>query len=751
MPNFNQILETAISYNPSLNKEKIRQAFEYAERLHRGELHVSGDAYIDHSLYVVETMITFHARENSIIAALLHGLPERPDFDLSEIKRLFGDDVEELVSALGMLNRLKIVNQKADVDSLRKMFLAMAHDLRVVMIKLADRLQNMQRIEKLPVGMRKGMARETLDIYVPISSRMGIYTVKVQLEDLCFKLLFPKQYELLMSQMDDYKLKRGKDIEEIKKELKAYMDSQGLEVVVEGRIKNLYSIYRKLKLKNQSTIEDIYDVFAMRVILPTKMGADGKEIPDQLYASLGLIHSKWKPLANRFKDYVAMPKPNGYQSLHTAVVGLSPLSSQATEVQIRSRKMHDEAEFGIASHWVYEDLKKVLGTVNRKSFEEVIQDPQHAVFGKYVTWLDALSNLQRDVHTGTEFMEALKLDVFNDRIFVLTPGGEVKDLPLGATPVDFAYAVHTDVGHKCILAKVNGSVVPLDYKLKSGQVIEIVTDNKLHPKLHWLSFVKTAGARVKIKSYFKGLDNERSFREGKEIINKYLIRMAKPLLDDEISIFREYGGSRLSLKDRELLVEEIGSGSILVQVVLRKIFGKAVPSTSVANIAEKEALGGLTVPKSTKAKGSDKNGIYIAGETGVPYRFAQCCRPVDGQPIVAYVTRGNAVTIHLGNCRILRDADQDRIIAADWNLERNFRRYPVKVMLKMNDRIGLIRDIAEAISSFNVNIIDIGTERIEKEDIFREMIIEVSDNKQFQGIVEKLRRVRNVLDVAKVG
>jgi len=748
MPNFANILDKAMLFNPSLNRESIKRAYEYAENVYRGQFHVSGDTYIDHCLYVVDTMIDFHPREYSIIAAILHGLPERSDFDIVDVEKRFGPDVAGLVSALGMLNKIKIVNQKADVDSLRKMFLAMAQDLRVVMIKLADRLQNLQRIEKLPVGMRKDMARETLDIYVPIASRMGIYKVKVALEDLCFKLLFPKQYDVLINQLNDYKSKSGRDIDEIKRDLKAYLDEQGVEAVVEGRIKNLYSIYRKLKLKSHTTLEDIFDIFAMRVILPTKIGADGKEQFDHLYATLGMIHNKWKPLANRFKDYVAVPKANGYQSLHTAVVGLAPLSSQATEIQIRSQKMHEEAEFGIASHWIYEDLKKVLGTVNKEHFDEVIRDPQNTVFGKYVSWLDALSKLQRDMHSGSEFMEALKLDVFNDRIFVLTPGGEVKDLPLGATPLDFAYSVHTDVGHRCILAKVNGSVVPLDYKLKSGEVIEIITGNKPYPKLHWLSFVKTAGAKAKIKSYFRGLDKDRSFREGKEIINKYMVRMKKPLLDDELSIFRDYGGSRLSLKERQQLVEEIGSGSILVQVVLRKIFGRAVPSASVANM-ETPVSGEAIIPKQRKLRTGDKDCVYIAGEKGVPYKFAQCCRPIKGQPIVAFVTRGNSVTIHLGNCKILKEADQKRIIAADWNLERDIRRFPVKVMLKMSDRIGLIRDIAESISIFNVNIIDFGVEQVQGAEIFREMTIEVSDNEQFQGILEKLRRVRNIYDVSK--
>ena len=462
MLTFNKVLEKAIALNPSLNGERLGQAFDYADKLHSGHNHVTGDSYILHALSVADTLISFHPRENTIIAAFLHGVPEMPGYDLQEIGRLFGQDVASLISALAMLNRIKSVDQKSDMDSLRKMFLAMAQDIRVVMVKLADRLENMEMLDAYPAGKRKIIARETLDIYAPIASRMGIYTIKVKLEDLCFKYLYPRQHEVLGSQMHEYKLKRGKKIDDIKRELKFFLDAHGIEAVVEGRIKNLYSIYKKLKLKTHTTLEEIYDVFAMRVILPARMSKEGKEQTDHLYAVLGAIHSKWKPVGNRFKDYVAVPKPNGYRSLHTAVIGLSPHSSQATEIQIRSQKMHEEAEYGIASHWIYEDLKKTLGNLSRESLEDILESSHDTVFGKYVSWLDALSKLQRDFRSGSEFMEALKLDVFNDRIFVLTPSGEVKDLPLGATPVDFAYAIHTDVGHRCLLAKVNSLVVPLD-------------------------------------------------------------------------------------------------------------------------------------------------------------------------------------------------------------------------------------------------------------------------------------------------
>lgn len=745
-----KILDKSLKIDSSLNAERIRQAYDYAEKFHSGLQHATGNPLINHVLDVVDVLLTFHPRENSILAALLHSLPESPGYDPAEIKKLFGDDVAMLVSSLALLNRMKTVDQKSDVDSLRKMFLAMARDVRVVMVKLADRLNNMKMLESYPVGKRKAIARETLDIYVPIASRMGIYTVKTQLEDLCFRYLYPRQYEVIKGQMFEYKIRRGKNIDEIKNELKRFLDKHGIHAVVDGRIKNLYSIYKKLKLKSHSTLDEVFDIFAMRVIVPTRLDKDGVEQTDHLYAVLGLLHSKWKPVANRFKDYVAVPKSNGYQSLHTAVVGLSPLSSQATEIQIRSQRMHDEAEFGIASHWVYEDIKKSLKTTDKAVLGSALKNPGDKVFGKYVSWLEALSTLQKDLGSGSEFMEALKLDVFNDRIFILTPNGEVKDLPLGATPVDFAYAIHTDVGHRCLLAKVNGAVVPLDYKLVSGQVVEIISGNKPNPKLHWLSFVKTTGARTKIKSYFRGLDKERSYREGKEIINKLLLRVRKPLLDDELTLFKEYGGKKIPLKDRITMVEEVGNGSVLATAVLKKALGGGVSLRGIRKKNKSEDLTDMILPRTLKSAGGDGDGLHIAGQTGLPHKFAQCCKPVQGYPIVAYVTRGYAVSIHSANCKVLSDADQRRIVDASWSRENDLRRYPVKLQLKMNDRIGLIRDIAEAVSSFDVNIVDFGSERVKGKDIYRDMVIEVTDNGQFIGVIEKLRRIRNVLAVEKV-
>lgn len=594
MLTFEEILERATAGRPSISAEKLRMAYDYAVNFYGDRLRITGKPFIKHALRVAEILLSFHPDESSTIAAILHGIPEDPKYSEKKVAEMFGEDVASLVSALGTLSRMKTVNKNSDLDSLRKMFLAIAKDLRVIMIKLADRLHDMRTLKDFPLNKQKIIARETMDIYVPIAARLGIYTIKVKLEDLAFRYLFPKQYEVLNAQLEEYKQKRGKDISEIKKELKAYLDEHGIQTVVEGRIKNLYSIYRKLKLHSHTTIDDIYDVFATRVILPTRRGKDGIEQTDHLYAVVGLIHNKWKPIANRFKDYIAVPKANGYQSLHTAVLGLAPLSHQATEIQIRSQRMHEEAEYGIASHWLYEDLKKMLNTIKKDSFEEAIKGQKEGAVGKYLGWLDALSKLQKDVQSGSEFMEALKLDVFNDRIFLLTPSGDVRDLPQEATPIDFAYSIHTDVGNRCILAKVNGAVVPLNYQLNSGEVVEIICGNKPNPKLNWLSFAKSASARAKIKSYFRSLDKERNFREGKEMINKFLGRMSKPLLDDDLSILREYGEKKLSFKDRVALLEEIGNGSVLVSPVLRKIFGKgwkfAESSESKLKKADQEVI-----------------------------------------------------------------------------------------------------------------------------------------------------------------
>lgn len=743
MVTFEGVLEKVFANNPRFSREKITRAFEYAKNVHNGQYRLTGDPYITHSLAVTDILLSLHPDEDAIITALLHGVAETPHYNLADIEERFGVSVARLLSAYITLLKIKFLNKKTEAENLRKMFLVMAQDLRVVLIKLSDRLHNMMALDFQPVSQQKHLARETLDIYVPISARLGIYTMKVQLEDLCFKYLYKQHYEHFKTQLHDYLVSRGRNIDEIKKELAVFLKQHGIKATVEGRIKNLYSIYKKLKMKSHATLDDVYDIFAMRIILSTRYSPQKKlEATDHLYAVLGLIHGKWSPAVNRFKDYVAVPKPNGYKSLHTAVVGLSPKSfHHPTEIQIRSRKMHEEAEYGIASHWIYEDTKRTKGAFNETVVDEV--------FRKNVDWLNAMSKTAVDMSSKKDLVDALKLDVFTDRIFVLTPTGEVKDLPRGSTPIDFAYAIHSDMGHHCQLAKVNGAVVPLNYELQNGEVVEIVQNSKSEPKPHWLSFVKTVGARTKIRSYFRSLDKTRNFSEGKEIINKILARTNKPLLDEELSIFRYYNGKKYSFRNRVGLVEEIGNRLALAATVLKKVFGADITLIEAKAADNQNLKDRLVLPKTTLGKNEKVDEIFLAGESGVPYRLVNCCKPVAPWPIAGYVTRGSAVSIHLQSCKVLSAVEQARTLEASWGRTKDIRSYPVKILLKANDRVGLIRDIVDAIVSYDVNIVEFANLMRMNKEIICEVVLEIASNEQFRAMLERLQRVRGILEVKK--
>ncbi len=751
MLTFQEILERVVSYQPNVDRDLLSKAFAYANKAYAGQYTLAGDTYMDHCLVVTAILLPLKPDQNTVIASLLHVIADTPGYDVHDLEVHFGKDVVQLVSSLSLMNRLKSAEQKSEIESLRKMFLVMAQDLRVVLIKLADRLQNMQSLDCHSISVRKMVAKETLDIYVPIAARLGIYNLKVKLEDLCFQYLYPRQFDDLKAQMNEYMLKRGKNIEQIQRELESFLRTQNLEIQVDGRIKGLYSIYKKLKAKSHSSLDDIYDIFAMRVILPNHYDEKGKEIYDNLYSVLGLIHSKWKPLANRFKDYAAVPKPNGYQSLHTAVLGISPKSFyQPTEIQIRSKRMHEEAENGVASHWIYKENKKNINLLAKDKLEQVLGSSIKN--NHYLDWIQALSKIQNNLKEH-QLVEALKLDVFSDSIFVFTPDGAVKDLPKGSTPIDFAYAVHTDLGNHCQLAKVNGAVVSLHYELKNGEFVEIVVNNKSFPKAHWLSLVKTSLARNKIRSYLKSLDKHTSLNDGKEIINKALVRLGKPLLDEDFSLFKEYEGKKLSFKERVALVEGVGSGTLLLNNILKKLAGfelKPVVAPTSTFFTATQLKGKIILPRKKVNTLKQQEDVFIAGEEGVPYRFAKCCKPTLTQPIVAYITRGSAVTIHVRDCKVLKDSNQSRVLEASWGRAVDKKKYPVKLSLRAKNRVGLVRDIAEAIAKVHVNILDFGMVKYIDKDISREMTLELTDNEQYQQILESLQRIRNVYEVGKV-
>jgi len=487
---FTSLLNRVKLYSKNISQKKLQIVYEFAFTAHENDKRLSGEGVIVHLLETAKILSTLKVDEDTLCAALLHEIPQYTKYTVQDIEKKFGRNIALLVSAFEKIGAVKAVRAKdeLELDTLRKMFLVMAKDLRVVLIKLADRLHNLQTLTYLSPAKQKKIARETMDIFVPIASRLGVYSLRSTLEDLCFKYINEREYKNIQDQLKTLGKKRKHTIDEMTKIVEEFLKQQGLEGTVSGRFKNTFSIYKKLKTKGKTSIDDIQDIFALRIILKSKIGEHGTEDISDLYKLIGHIHNKWKPLPGRFKDYVGFPKPNGYKSLHTTIIGLAPHSyKEPVEIQIRSENMHEEAEYGIASHWLYKESKGSSATAK-----------QHA----QIEWLKSLENLSNS-SDDDEVMHNLKFDLFQDRIFVLTPKGEVKDLPKGATPIDFAYSVHSDLGDKCVMVKISGCIVPLNYQLRNGEVIEIITRQDSSPKLEWLSFVKTQNARYKIKNHFK--------------------------------------------------------------------------------------------------------------------------------------------------------------------------------------------------------------------------------------------------------
>lgn len=751
MQQFNEIINKAEAYNPYVNKERLIRAYEYTEKISKGIYRLSGDLAITHYLAVVDVLLSLKPDEDTLVAGLLHGTINRPEFDEAEFRKLFGDRVFYLISAVAGLKNIKSRSSKVEAESIRRMFVAMAKDLRVILIKIADRLHNMETIMYYPIAKQKQVARETMDIYVPISSRLGIYNLKGRLEDLAFARLYPKEYEQLSQELNEYLAERESTIDDIKKELKSFLVKHNVNADIEGRIKNLYSIYSKLKLKNHSTLKDLYDVFALRIILDDRHSENGEEQTAHLYGVLGLIHSNWRPVSQRFKDYVAIPKSNGYSSLHTAVLGLSKKDSQVTEIQIRTRRMHDEAEFGLASHWVYKATVKTEQFVKQDRYSADFFSSENQT-KKYVDWIQVLSQLKDEFRSGKDMIEALKIDAFSDRIFVMAPDGEVKDLPKGATIIDFAYAMSTELGHRCSAAKVDGNTVPLDYNLKNAEVVEIIENPKEEPKSNWLSFVKTSLAKRRIKAYFRSLDVDKSYSDGVKKLNVALERAGKVLLDSELSLFRRHDGEKLSLKDRQKLVMDVGNGTYGAVDVLKKVFGADFGidrQTRSLNLDASVQGVRYILPKQSGMRKVDNDQIFIAGELGMPHRLANCCKPHPGLPVIGYINRNNVVTIHLQKCKVLRDASKERMLEAVWGSDIATKKYEVKLRILSKSRIGLIRDIAMAITGIGVNILFFSDMTKDGENVYRDIVVEVSDNKQLDEVFARLGRINQIKEVVR--
>lgn len=627
-------LESKLGLFQEKERKKIQDALKLIE------------PYNFSAVKVLQIMIPLNPDADTVIALLLNEYYSSGMISTDKLIAGFGLPVLNIIRGVDSLNNLNFSqNDKAlQLEGLRKMFLAMAKDLRVVFITLSFRLYKMKFVVGLfGEGARKLYAQETMKLYVPIAERLGMYRFKTDLEDLSFKYLDPEKYEELDQELNSIKSKCNASIKSIKKTLEDFFHERGVKAGVFGRIKSIYSIYHKLQRKNLNNVADLYDIFAIRILLPAKVDGENHDI-DEMYTILGMLHSEWKPLSSKFKDYVTVPKPNGYQSLHTVLLGLLPEDpDQPVEVQIRDTVMHRDAEYGIASHWIYK--------TNHKS--PLMEAAGHA------KWLKGLEKLRDDFEKEEDMLRQVEIDIFKDRIFVLTPMGEVKDLPIGAVPIDFAYKVHSDIGNTCVMAKVDGELVSLDYKLKNGQVVEILTRKDARPKLQWLSFVKTGLAENKIKTYFSSLNKEKYLKEGKKLINTFLERVNKPKLDQNYSIFKKYLGKRMTVQDRERLIQEVGKGGKMAGDVVRKAYPNEkliIPSTNVPDFSRK---GSLLIKK-------PEDQILIAGEDGLPIKLAACCHPRAGDSVIGYVTRGNRISIHRKNCKMLGTLDIRRFIEANW-------------------------------------------------------------------------------------
>lgn len=713
------LIKKAKVYLPTLNGKRVKAAYEFADKAHHGQRRESGEPYIIHPLEVTEILLDMKPDEDSIIASLLHDVLEDTDTGIEEIRKAFGDQIIPLLKGLEKLGKVYYQGRDRQVENLRKMFLAMAKDIRVIIIKLADRLHNMRTIDHVKTDKQKRVAQETLTIYSPIASRLGIYKIKNEFDSLCFKVLYPDEFERIEKDLEELTKLQANIIKSSKRILSKTFQEAGFEnVEVAGRIKNPFSIYKKLKRKNKNYVSELYDVLAMRIIVDNEA---------ECYQALGAVHKHWTPLSRRFKDYIAVPKPNGYQSLHTTLIGLCPnLNNQPIEVQIRTTEMNDVAEYGIAAHWEYKESGSSL--INEQKLH----------------WVQGLVELHENLKGNSEFIESLNVDIFHDRIFAVTPKGDVLDLPFNSTPVDFAYAIHTNIGHRCKGAKVNGKIVPLDYKLKNSQVVEIITGNAEQPNRYWLSSVVTTHAKARIKQWFNSQDSENILRLGKEMINKKLKQFNKPLLDPNLSLLKNYDGEKLPIRERENIIERVGNGSLATMDVIKKV----LPTDQVMKRSTKAELS-----KEVLAEGIsfvDMPEVLITGEKGYKTQIATCCMPNPDQKIIGYITRGRGVTVHNKNCKVIKGLDPARLVKSAWSTKK-MPEYTVKIQIERRSRIGLLRDVADVFVKHGFPILDIENIRKEGTDQGRMVITANLDSlDSLNNVMKDLDKVEGVFSVAEI-
>ncbi len=712
MIRISDIIDKVTEYHPDVDLELINRAYIFSAKVHDGQTRLSGEPYLSHPLEVAGILADMRLDVVSVAAGLLHDVIEDTHATPEELSQFFGPEVLHIVSGVTKLSNLTFSNaQVREAESIRKMLLAMADDIRVVLIKLADRLHNMRTLQfhKNEAKQRK-IARETLDIYAPIAARLGIYWIKNELENIAFKYMNPEAYTEIEQLVAKDRKDRESYIETVKAYLKRKMDENNMPCEVQGRYKNFYSIHQKM-LSQNLTFDEVYDIIAFRIILET--------IP-QCYEALGLVHSLWKPIAQKFKDYIGMPKPNMYQSLHTTVIGPH---GERIEIQIRTRDMDRVAKSGIAAHWSYKEGRTT--------------DPKTA---QAFSWVQTLIENQASINDPNEFMESVRIDLFPDEVYVFTPQGDIKSLPKGATPVDFAYLIHSEVGNQCVGAKVNGRMVPLRYELQTGESVEIVTQKGHTPSKDWLSFVKSIKARSRIRQWIKTQDKERSLSLGREMCEKAFrkVRMNFNALLKSAEMQKVV--ESFGFREAEDLIVSVGYGKITPLQLVRKL----APKTEVE---EEQGLPVKPAERSRHKKPS--SGVVVKGVDDILVRFGKCCQPVPGDPIIGYITRGFGVTVHRTGCVNVLRTNPERLIEVQWDATKADS-FPVNIMIRSIDRMGLLADVAACISKYGANILSANTESDENKMVESRFTIAVGDTEQLNQVLSGLKKVRHVLEVHRI-
>ena len=718
---FKHLIDTIHTYLPKAPCDDVTKAYNLAEEAHKDQRRVSGEPYILHPLAVAQILADMKIDTTTITASLLHDVVEDTSYTLDDIKKMFGKEVAFLVDGVTKLSRLNYrTKEDQQLNSMRKMFLAMAKDVRVVVIKLADRLHNMRTLRYMRSDKQKRIAQETLEIFAPLAHRLGIFNIKWELEDLSFRYLEPDKYYDLVDQMKQKRHVREEIINEAIGVLRKALDEAHIHCEINGRPKHFYSIYKKMKKDNRD-LSQVYDLFAVRVIVD-----DVKDC----YGVLGIVHSLWKPLPYRFKDYIAMPKPNNYQSLHTTVIGTR---GQPVEIQIRTWEMHRIAEYGVAAHWRYKEGNQ---TANKDAFDEKMG------------WLRNLLEWQ-DTSNPKEFVNALKLDAFSDEVFVFSPRGDVIDLPQGSIPIDFAYRIHTDVGHRCVGAKINGKIVPLDYKLKIGDIVEIITSKVGKPSLDWLNIVGSSESRSKIRSWFKKENREENIAKGLEALERECKRLGHDWKALNVGGRLGRVAKQMNAGSEDDLVAAVGYGGFAVNTVLIKLM--ELHKKDLQKQEEKtNSLAALEKLKTKKPVKHSGTGILVKGEPGLLVRLAKCCSPVPGDPIIGFITRGRGVSVHRADCPNVTHGqnDVDRLIDVEWDYDGN-ESFEVNMEIVAYDRTGIMAEIMATLAEMKISILSVNAKTSDTKNVTIHMGISIKDLAQFEFVATKIRRLKDVYAVER--